>query len=223
MSIDPEDKIRLFPQLELFDDDGNDDDDSSSEDENELWNEFQEETVEMPAEQISIIMPSALTFAERKRLNIDHLVLQETQLREGQANDALEALRNALGEKSFIFRSQVRNARSQKKKTRSWGEVKRTDVQVQAFARTYKTARTALVQLRAGKNIMDRFQEITKKDLKMSGDIIEENRIGQRNDKMAWFWRIDGKKEDNEWMKECTSIILYGHTLYSNGSDSLQS
>ena len=66
----------------------------------------------------------------------------------------------------------------------------------------------ALVQLRVGKNIMDRFQEITKKDLKMSGDIIEENRIGQRNDKMAWFWRIDGKKEDNEWMKECTSSIV---------------
>ena len=112
MSIDPEDKIRLFPQLEVIDDDASDDDDSSSEDQNYLWNKFQEETVEKPAEQISIIMPSALTFAERKRLNIDHLVLQETQLREGQANDVLEALRNTLGQKSFIFRSQVRNARS---------------------------------------------------------------------------------------------------------------
>lgn len=125
----------------------------------------------------------------------------------------MESLRNALGEKSFVFRSQVRNAKSQKKMTRSWGEVNKIEVQVQAFARTYRTARNALIQLRAGKKILDHFEELSQEDLKMSGDIIEENRMGQRNEKLAWFWRLDGKGEDDECMKECALFICINEMI----------
>jgi hypothetical protein len=39
---------------------------------------------------------------------------------------------------------------------------------------------------------------------------VEENRIGQRNDALAWFWRLDGAGQhpDDDWMQECKSFIL---------------
>jgi len=50
------------------------------------------------------------------------------------------------------------------------------------------------------------FNDITEADLKMPGDIIEENRIGQRSDQLPWFWRLDGQLQGDELnprMKEC--------------------
>jgi hypothetical protein len=39
----------------------------------------------------------------------------------------------------------------------------------------------------------------------MSGDVVEENRIGQRSDMLAWFWRTGDPNQDqeNNWMNEC--------------------
>jgi hypothetical protein len=50
--------------------------------------------------------------------------------------------------------------------------------------------------------------DITPEDMKMSGDITEENRIGQRSSVLAWFWRLgsDVAMEEvdlNPRMKEC--------------------
>jgi hypothetical protein len=46
-----------------------------------------------------------------------------------------------------------------------------------------------------------------EQDMKMSGNVTEENRYGQRSDTLAWFWRPDDglSGEDNlsPRMKEC--------------------
>jgi hypothetical protein len=76
---------------------------------------------------------------------------------------------------------------------------------VQQAARDYKRAREALIRLNAAD---PKFKDITESDMKMSGDIIEENRIGQRSDELAWFWRLNTSvsgQEQNERMKECWS------------------
>jgi hypothetical protein len=60
------------------------------------------------------------------------------------------------------------------------------------------------------KEELTKFQPIYPVDLKMSGDIVEENRIGQRNDALAWFWRIDGTGQDldDDWMQECKLLLI---------------
>jgi hypothetical protein len=165
----------------------------------------EEEEVEKLPETIVLMLPSALTSQDRLRLNAKHICLQEIQLWEGQANDALEALRNSLAQVSLVLRTKVRNAKSQYTKTRSWEDVEKNNVQVWKYLVTYRTARNALIQLKAPVEILYRFQEIKKEDLKMPGDIVEENRIGQRNDKIAWFWKLDASHagDQDEWMKEC--------------------
>ena len=133
----------------------------------------------------------------------------EFQLREGQANDLLERLRECLAEKCLKFRKEVRPAKSQKKVTRAWGLVHRMDNQIKEMVVMYRTTRDAIGEL-GGAAGLKRFQEIKKSDLKISGDIVEANRVGQRNSVLPWFWRLDRQTKEchGNHEKECKYSIL---------------
>jgi hypothetical protein len=73
-------------------------------------------------------------------------------------------------------------------------------------ARSYRQAWQAMVKLGASEETLARYQVIKTEDLKLSGDVVEENRIGQRNDKLAWFWQLGGD-DDDDWMQERKSSI----------------
>src|SRR6266481_2309902 len=65
----------------------------------------------------------------------------------------------------------------------------------------------ALQRLNAPNKVMEIYKPILLKDLTLSGDVVEENRLGQRSDVLAWFWHIgapNGGQRD-EWMEECES------------------
>ena len=61
------------------------------------------------------------------------------------------------------------------------------------------------MNLKAGDEVMDMYRPIQSEDLSLSGDVVEEHRLGQRKDGLAWFWRMGMPTEDqsNEWMNEC--------------------
>ena len=42
--------------------------------------------------------------------------------------------------------------------------------------------------LEASNEVMDKYRPICPQDLALSGDVVEEQRLGQRNDTLAWFW-----------------------------------
>jgi hypothetical protein len=164
------------------------------------WEE--DEDVEVPIERVRLGLPSSFNLVERTRMGLGRLRMIEIGLREGQANDALEALRAGLAEKSLRFRTEVKPAKSQKTMTRAWDSVHRADKQIKTAVQSYRRARAALEELGA---LPKQYQEIQKKDLKMSKDIIEENRVGQRSSELAWFWRLDQKWDTDrgEFLKEC--------------------
>ena len=131
--------------------------------------------------------------------------------------------RECLAEKSLRFRKELRPAKGQKKMTRAWDSVHRVDDQIRQAVVTYRTARQAIGELK-GAIGLERFQEIKKSDLKMSGDIVEENRIGQRSSVLPWFWRLDRKAKEHygEYEKECEykitepfKLTLIKHSLQS--------
>ena len=128
---------------------------------------------------------------------------QELELRIGQANDCLDKLQVALGHKTILFRTRVWNSTSQRTRTRAWAEVDRVDAKIRKCARSYRQARLAMIRLGASEETLGKYQVIKTEDLKMSGDVVEENRTGQRNDKIAWFWRLGGGQDDDDWMQEC--------------------
>jgi hypothetical protein len=164
----------------------------------------EEEEPEVTPEKVVLHLPSNFTLQQRKEYGLQGLGNMEYELREGQANDSLERLRECLAEKSLRFRGGVRLAKGQKKTTRAWDSVHRVDDQIRQAVVTYRIARQAIGELGRAADLK-RFQEISKSDLKMSGDVVEENRVGQRSSVLPWFWRLDRKaKEDcGDYEKEC--------------------
>ena len=167
--------------------------------------------VEIPVEKVRLGLPSSFGIEERAQMGLRYLGGIEIELREGQANDALEALRASLAEKSLRFRTEVKPAKGQKSMTRAWDSIHRADVHIKASVQSYRLARNALKELGAGEDLLHRYQEIEKKDLKMSKDIVEENRVGQRSSELAWFWRLDRKWDNNrgEFLKECKLLFHF--------------
>lgn len=155
--------------------------------------------------------PSALADGEIDRMHLNSIAQLETELRKGQITDALEGLRLALGEKSLCFRTEVRNADSQRSTQRSWANIHKFDDDARKHRLQYRMARRALHRLPCGAEYLATLREITDDDLKVSGDLTDERRIGQRNDALAWFWRVDGGLDPSEMdaprMRECRYII----------------
>jgi hypothetical protein len=167
---------------------------------------------EMKAENMILPLPSSFSRDTLSAWGVAHLADQERELRIGQANDALELLRDALATKALVFRTKVRNANSQIKITRSWADIEKVNIRIRRYVGTYRRAHAALIRLQLPENELARFKIITNADLKMSSDIVEENRVGQRNDNMAWFWRLGDQSQDGgDWMEECETIFNMVH------------
>src|SRR6266481_883186 len=62
----------------------------------------------LPQSLSQFLCPS-LQHADIQRLGLEPMAKQEMELRQGQANDALEGLRLALGQKALLYRSKVRD------------------------------------------------------------------------------------------------------------------
>ena len=75
---------------------------------------------------------------------------------------------------------------------------------VHSDARKYRRAYAALRWLDAINAPENQYQPLEKGDLRMSADMLEENRYNQRNHRMAWFWtrRGNGDIEADSWLEE---------------------
>ena len=69
------------------------------------------------AEHISLHLPSHMGRSWCNRNAAEDLAKAELRLREGQLNDSLHHIRIALGHKSYLFRNNVRPARTETKNT----------------------------------------------------------------------------------------------------------
>jgi hypothetical protein len=162
---------------------------------------FQKSTADaLSAENIQLYLPSSFAMT---RFPVP--AAKELELRLGQANDALHNLRIALGKKSFLFRSHVRAARSQQRKTRAWAEVSSVDADVRQQARIYASTRRKMIVLGATDEILDRYKVLKYADLKISTAIATPNAPGQRDTRLSWFWSMDvqADADADDWMEEC--------------------
>jgi hypothetical protein len=160
-------------------------------------------------EDIVLTLPSSLGpdwCAEESNRNI---VQQEIGLRQGQANDALHHVRIGLAEKSFTFRTQIRNARSQKKKTIAWNGFHSLEANLRHQVRVYSKARHALVQLGADAEILAKYQVLKPEDLKVSTAVVDPRLPSRKEANLAWFWKVDvqGDTTTDGWMAECKNVM----------------
>ncbi|KAG2127671.1 hypothetical protein DEU56DRAFT_758558 [Suillus clintonianus] len=133
-----------------------------------------------------IPLPSNIGEVRCRELGLTNLMKEEIALREGQANDALHAIRVHLGDKALIFRNTVRSAKSQASSTRAWTRVRSVETAVNLNAK------------------IPSFE----KDLKASSAVANPNACGQRDTTLSWFWSLDvqGDTSGNDWMTECRPV-----------------
>ncbi|KAG1844901.1 hypothetical protein C8R48DRAFT_678323 [Suillus tomentosus] len=169
---------------------------SDDEDQRDIPVEFNPETVVIP-------LPSNIGIERCAEWGVADLVLQEIVLREGQANDALHAVRVNLADKAVLFRTTVRSAKSQARSTRAWARVHSVDRVLNLNTQIYAKCRKQLINLGADDLLM-KYRRLEKADLKATTVVADPNARGQRNSTLAWFWSIDveGDSTSNDWMNE---------------------
>jgi hypothetical protein len=215
--------VDVLPQFTGFDaadeDDSGIDDDSDHESADTDEDSNSDQGEDDHPEDTAVCLPSSFKSADIQRLGLIDIAEQEMKLRQGQANDSLMGLRMALGHKAVLYRTKVRTATTSVGKTRAWGDIKLITSRVNKQVRAYRRARKAMERLGADDSILERYQELKREHLKLSSDITDENRYGQRGDVLPWFWRLDGQNtdQDNAWMTECKSLIhVHSSYLYQN-------
>lgn len=155
-----------------------------------------------------VFLPSTIGQERCAKLDLQSLVEKEIALREGQANDSLQAIRLAIGEKSFRFRKQLRLAGSKKKKTRSWDGIHVVGKRLQHSRLVYRQARHALSRLGVSQETLEsEFRELTNEDLQTSTAVMEPNARGQRKKELSWIWQRTGMNISNQTtvVNECSS------------------
>jgi hypothetical protein len=62
---------------------------------------------------------------------------------------------------------------------------------------------------------MKKFPVLKREDLKMSGDIVEENRVGQRSEHVSWIWRQDHGEQAGKQalLDESECLLMYSHSF----------
>ena len=168
------------------------------------------------AEYISLHLPSHLGRSWCNRNAAEDLANAELRLREGQLNDSLHHIRIALGHKSYLFRSNVRPARTQRLKTRAWAEVHAVESTVQHHARVYNRTQQSILDLGANTPLLSRYRVLERQDLKVDTTVIAPDVRGQRNKSLPWFWSMDVRRDADvgAWMNDCRRISVY---VWSDG------
>ena len=155
-------------------------------------------------EVLKVWMPSSFGTEKCLKNGWGVLVEEELQLRISQANKFLSKIRLGLGGKAMLYRTSLRPANSQETSTRARKLVEQVTNTITNHARGYRQAHKAMISLGASESILKMFRPLLDSELKVSTDVLEENRYGQRNDQLAWFWR-QGPNEANDnhpWMEE---------------------
>ena len=171
------------------------------------------------AETRPLPLPSTFGFPRITQLGLNLLAEKELKLREGQANDVLQGVRMALGEKSFLFRKDVRLAKSKLKKGRAWSKVLGIGRRVQAHRQVYNAARAAMVSLACPAEMQTKYQVLRREQLKIStaavrgGTGIGSAEAGSRrqDEPLAWFWTINVQADvdASDMLKECTLTLFH--------------
>ena len=169
----------------------------------------------MVAEKKAIFLPSTIGHEQCKIMGLQNMVKRELALRQGEANDALEAIRIGIGEKSFRFRKQLRSSKSKVQKTRSWDAIHTVDRKLMQNCSIYKQARHAMTRLGATQAILGHYKRITLEDLQTNTAVQEPNARGQRNQELSWIWKMPGVSLTNQetLLHECEKLCPFSRFL----------
>jgi hypothetical protein len=103
---------------------------------------------------------------------------------------------------------------------RGWNQVNLAHADLVAHWATFRWTRRALHTLPDSGRTLEKFKEIHKTDLKTIADVINPERVGQRNDLLPWFWTMHQDSSDPAWLDKGIyfllsdlSLLIVGYTV----------
>uniref|UniRef100_A0A8H7XX20 Uncharacterized protein n=1 Tax=Psilocybe cubensis TaxID=181762 RepID=A0A8H7XX20_PSICU len=134
-------------------------------------------------------------------------------IRQGHAEDCLEAVRSALIQLSWQYKYQVRMADLVYTGTRAWDGVKLLNASWKLHKKIYNANWIAMIRIagHSEEDIMQirrEFPVLYDHDCKHSAAILDLNVRGSSSDWLSWIWRsrqglnADNQLYVNEWLKE---------------------
>lgn len=159
-------------------------------------------SVEKPIYDTQLYLPSSLPFITPCS---SLLRRYEFRLREAQAYDALEELRQHLRLQTHMFKYKDKHVFGQRASTRQQGLINRVDKKVQVSAARYRTARTALSNLanHLGEfSWRSRLLRLEDEDIRRLHD--GEFGVSEGRRTASWIWRVVGvgAGDEDEGMQE---------------------
>lgn len=159
-------------------------------------------------EAFPILLPSTLGLEWCVEHGIQSLAVKEARLRYAQANYSIHQIRQVLGLKSSLFRTQVRSADAKKAKTRAWTTIHNIDATAKEHARIYSMSRDAYQRIQPIYTAGLELPQLLPQDLHVETLVLGSEQVGQRNTQQSWIWGF-GKTVDDDgtWMNDCKLAI----------------
>jgi hypothetical protein len=156
------------------------------------------------AEHAIVLLPSSFATLPE---GWDGLAHREESLRVAQANEALEAVRSDIGNKSYLYRANRSLATGKRERTRGYDAINGVERSMRINAQRYKIARWALHRL-AKVDKYPQFQVLSSADTRAVTAIYDSNMPGLRTDDLSWIWKMNVQKdtEAHSRLEESTYI-----------------
>ncbi|THU93967.1 hypothetical protein K435DRAFT_669246, partial [Dendrothele bispora CBS 962.96] len=155
-------------------------------------------------EKIPLFLPSDCgTTSARNRACVSGLPAVEAQLREAEARDALEGVREGLRARTATHRYKIRNVTGQVESTRAGGVLRQIDIRIHSKKIRYRLARKALLRLDGCGKWDEELKELKDEDiLGLNEQVLTRQEAKERESTrgLSWIWHgIQIKKGDAEF------------------------
>lgn len=133
----------------------------------------------------------------------------ELRLRQQQASRILLSIRTTIADKSFQYSHVLRVAPRKSVKTRARSVIAKLNSKIATYSCIYTRCRSAMVRLGADAAILDRFQLLTRADVKASTALLNPNIPGSSSIRLSWIWQHGSllPTESSDSLLECTSFF----------------
>ncbi|KAJ7030293.1 hypothetical protein C8F04DRAFT_961776 [Mycena alexandri] len=155
------------------------------------------DTERQEPEAIRLFMPSDLSTKDaREKACARGLDGVEARLRDGEAEEALDTVRDGLRTRTATTRFKVRNWSGQRALTRGQGILRLVNLKIHGGKLRYRYARQALLKLKGHGQWEDRLRVLTDDDggIEIAGDVVS----GETHRTLSWIWYAVVKKGGDE-------------------------
>lgn len=129
----------------------------------------------------------------------------ELDLRIKQADKCIQALRDAIADKSFQYSHVIRVAPRKGVRTRARAAIAKLNVMIAHHAHVYAKCRLAMTKLNADSGTLKKYPILMKEHLKSSTALLNPNEPGSTRIQLSWIWKAAASDTgtESQALREC--------------------